>query len=494
MKRYKQWGLLICVLMVVGLLLPRWTVLSGQDNGRIHQHRVARQPDAGCSCDGRALCTHLPLVLVDTGGKSIPGKNTEQFDFYGERIHTLADDGRSVINARLSIVDHPDGNNHPGDPPTVTTLSECRLRGHSSRAFEKASYQLSFIEENGDQRPLEVMGMSPHHQWVLNGPYLDKSLIRNYIWYNISGEIMDYAPNVRFCELLVNGEYRGVYLMVETITNGQDCRLHLRETIKDTVATSYLVRMDRPTESGDTRTGNIDTYLERTMIATNMDMSIEYPGRGSLTKKMAAEVSRELSAFERALYSYDYDSEKYGYQNWIDTSSFIDYYLINEFCKNEDAGRYSTYLYKNLQEKYRLCVWDFNNACNNFPTDVTPPEGLEKTQNLWFSMLLRDEEFVRRTMDRYQELRQSYFSDEYLNQYIDETVKYLGPAIQRNTDRWSAYIEGDQLLPAERNVHSQGEAVEQLKDWLRQRGEWMDENIHILQRYCHPSWNRAYNY
>ena len=43
--------------------------------------------------------------------------------------------------------------------------------------------------------------MDPHHEWVLHGPFLDKTLIRNYMWYNIAGEIMDYAPNVRFCEV-----------------------------------------------------------------------------------------------------------------------------------------------------------------------------------------------------------------------------------------------------------------------------------------------------
>ena len=71
--------------------------------------------------------------------------------------------------------------------------------------------------------------MDAHYEWALHGPYLDKSLIRNYMWYNIAGEIMDYAPNVRFCEVVLNGEYKGLYVMTETITNGTDCRVNISD-------------------------------------------------------------------------------------------------------------------------------------------------------------------------------------------------------------------------------------------------------------------------
>ena len=45
---------------------------SENPQNRVHQHLTARQPDAGCTCDGSELCTHLPLVVIDTGGEEIP--------------------------------------------------------------------------------------------------------------------------------------------------------------------------------------------------------------------------------------------------------------------------------------------------------------------------------------------------------------------------------------------------------------------------------------
>ena len=52
---------------------------------------------------------------------------------------------------------------------------------------------------------------------------------------------MDYAPNVRFCELVLNGEYLGLYLMVESVTNGEG-RLRLSLNVKNAEATGYLLR------------------------------------------------------------------------------------------------------------------------------------------------------------------------------------------------------------------------------------------------------------
>ena len=76
--------------------------------------------------------------------------------------------------------------------------------------------------------------MDAHHEWALHGPFLDKTLVRNYMWYNISGEIMEYSPNVRFFELVLNGEYRGLYLATEMITAGKEgARLNLQVNKKD---------------------------------------------------------------------------------------------------------------------------------------------------------------------------------------------------------------------------------------------------------------------
>ena len=120
--------------------------------------------------------------------------------------------------------------------------------------------------------------------------------------------------------------------------------------------------------------------------------------------------------------------------------SFVDYCVINEFTKNLDAGSYSTYIYKEVGGKFKLCVWDFNNSCDNYLEEAVGPGGFFINERAWYFMLMKDERFVKRVQRRYQELRKSFLSQEYLTGYIDETLKFLGPAVERNNERWEAEI------------------------------------------------------
>lgn len=491
--KYRIIGLAALIFMLLTVVLISAAESDKQQN-RVHQHLVSRQPDEGCDCEGTELCSHLPLVIIDTAGQEIPGKATGETDSFGETLNTLAEDGSEVIRAELSIIENQGRNNHPSDEPALKTLTTLRVRGHSSRLFEKSPYQLKLIEEDGTAAPAEVLGMAAHSDWVLNGPYLDKSLVRNYMWYNISGEMMEWAPNVRYCEVIVNGDYRGLYLMVETITKGDDCRLNLSTEEQNIETTGYLLRGDRTTEEDLESVRDIYSYLER-MLTLRTDILIQYPGRSSLTEELRQQIELDYAEFEKALYSYDYTSDQYGYENYIDVDNFINYFLVNEFSLNVDAGRYSTYLYKDMSGKYKLAVWDFNNACDNFPSDILPPDRLEMASHTWFFMLCKSQDFVERLLERYDELRHTVLNETYLMSYIDETLAYLGPAVERNNQRWEeAVTQWEPLSPDYRNLHSHEEAVEQLKEWIYERGIWLDENIYTIQQYCHPSFNKVYNH
>lgn len=491
--KYKLMGLTAAVLLLLTAAVFTYYRLP-EKHARVHQHLTARR-DTGCDCGGTELCSHLPLVIIDTGGQEIPGRPTGETDRFGESINTMARDGTPVILTDVRVIDNQDSNNHPTNTPAFTTACQLRVRGHTSRRYPKSPYLLNFVDNAGEDRSIPVMGMGAHHEWALHGPILDKSLVRNYMWYNISGEIMEYAPNCRYCELVMDEEYQGLYLMVETITAGDNCRLKLKMSTKGTSAVSYLFRCDRPQESDLETPRNIYSYAERAGKIYE-DISIRYPGRSTLTPELSEAIELDYARFEKSLYSFDYDDSRYGYQNWIDAENFAEYYIINEFTKNVDAGRYSTYLYKELGEPYRLCVWDFNNACDNYPQDqVRPDVSFELTEQSWYEMLMRNDDFVLLIIDRYRALRDTYLSDEYLMRYIDETLEFLGPAAERNNRRWAQEIAGwDELSPDERNLHSHEEAVKQLKDWLLASGKWMDENIHALRQLCHYSRNKLYHH
>ena len=163
--------------------------------------------------------------------------------------------------------------------------------------------------------------------------------------------------------------------------------------------------------------------------------------------------------------------------------SFVDYFILNEFSSNYDAGARSTYIYKEVGGPYKLCVWDFNSALDNYQEEAVDPEMFLLQNRVWFNALIQDGRFTERVIQRYRELRETYLSEEYLNQYIDETIAYLGDAIDRNNERWDEDFVYDLLIPPERNPDSYEEAVQDMKQYIHVRGEWMDENIDMLRQY-----------
>lgn len=487
--KYKIWSVLLCLCaMALSLAAPLLERQGKQQ--RYHQHWDAPAKDE--ETKGSGFATYLPLVEIDTGGAEIPGRMYYKED--GTEYCTTAEDGSEFIIAHMSIVDQETEYNHPGDAPAVSSAAAIHVRGNSSRFFDKSSYAVRLVTEDGQSNnPQPVMGMDAHHEWVLHGPYLDKTLMRNYMWYNIGGEIMDYAPDVRFCELILNGSYQGVYVMTEKITAGDGgARLPLTVSAKNHVFSGYLLQLngDRP-PANNQLTDQFTYYARR----TPNQLDIVYPGRSNLTPELQRGISQDFSDFEKAIYSYDYDNEDYGYPSMIDAESFIDYFLINELTCNYDAGWLSTYIYKDTEGKFRMCLWDMNSACDNYQESLTDKNGFQMQDCLWYEMLMRDEDFVDQLVARYWELRKTYFDPEYLCGYIDDTAAYLGDAADRNFERWG-YIfqeEYDMLKPSERNLRSYEDALDQMKDFLIRRVEWMDENIDTLRHYAAESRVKKFN-
>lgn len=135
MKR-KLLGLLACLAMVLTLCILQFVEARRTQSRRVHQHQTARAYEAD-GCDGSQLCSHLPLVVIDTRNQELPGKNTGAVDRYGESIHTMAEDGTTTVRVDVSVIDQKTQNNHLWDQPAFSTEAEMRIRGHASRSFVK---------------------------------------------------------------------------------------------------------------------------------------------------------------------------------------------------------------------------------------------------------------------------------------------------------------------------------------------------------------------
>lgn len=191
--KYKSAGIVACIVMLLisAMNLPN---LFGDDTGRYHQHLEAEEK-ASCSHNSDVFCTHLPILSINTDGKEIPGKAIKNGN---ETVgYTIADDGSDRIKAQIDVFDSDTNNNHLTDIPTIESDMTIHVRGNSSRTFDKLGYRINLLDKNEENNPQALLGMDAHHEWALHGPFLDKTLMRNYMWYNIGGEIMGYIRPIR---------------------------------------------------------------------------------------------------------------------------------------------------------------------------------------------------------------------------------------------------------------------------------------------------------
>lgn len=433
--------------------------------------------------------THLPIISIKVNEKNIPGEAI--LDSNGKKIgETVDSQGNEMTLGEIEVFDNKNINKTTNNPEVKSSIL-VKYRGNSSIYFSKKGYLLKLIDKDGNENKKEMIGMARDNEWVLNGPYLDKTLMRNYIAYNIAGMIMGYAPNVRFCELYLNNEYQGLYILCESISRSEN-RVNISKYDSRMTDFSYIVCLDK----NEIDIKNISTFSEYSYISElDTGLKIVYPSKSIITEDIRNYIKYDFSKFERALYSYDFNDPKKGYKNYIDVESFVDYYIFQEFMEINDTCYRSTYLHKEKGGKIVMGpVWDYNNCLNNYFTELNN-EKMQYVDRLWYSQLLKDKDFVDRVVNRYRELRKTVLKEDYLLNYIDEVRSYLGNSIDRNFEVWgfsfdsSKLNEREKLYPEDRNIGSYDEAIKQLKNEIIKRGRWMDENIDTLYQYCQQSKN-----
>ena len=465
--------LMIPLLILFLLLLP--LIDQNELKKRTHQHKEM-STNTYTALDFSDIDTHLPVINIDTDGQMVPGESIEEV----KGSYEVTEDGESEIKASIQLYE---GQSSPQEMNAMI-----HYRGNSSRSFRKKSYDLNFIDNNQQKKDVPMLGMEADNNWSLHGPYLDRSLLRNYLAMNLTGEIMDYAPNVRYVEVFVNDKYEGLYLLMEKISKSEG-RLALTSPENNSNMTSYIVEYDRPYRMEST----LDNFLTYTYKSFPSAAELKYPQNDEYTKGREQFVSRDLSYLTNVIYQFPYAQGNKHYKSLIDVQAFYDYFIINELFRNIDAGHYSTYFYRDLKGKLTPVVWDFNNSLDNYQELAFSESGYSLTQGIFYERLLKDEDFTNGLIRRYTELRKNELNEKRINQYIDDTVDFLGNAIKRNNIRWqdmydlSQYDTKNYLHQVDRNVDDYEEAITQLKRYLERRGKWLDNNIDTLRQYSHPS-------
>ena len=348
---------------------------------------------------------------------------------------------------------------------------DCRLkiRGQTSKYFAKKSFKLTLTDSL--HRNYSLLGMPKEHHWILHGPYMDMSLMRNKLAFDLARSMGEYAPRSEFCELVLNNEYQGLYLLMESIKRDKH-RVDIQKNKTDSI-TSYILKIDKGEQP-------IFRSHYRSKIDSGWYQYIQavYPKSKKLNKQQIQYLKTEFNTFEGAFLE-----SGEAYLDYIDLESFVDYFIINELTKNIDAYRLSAFLHKDTGGKIHMGpVWDFNYSFgltqNNEGYSHKGWVYQSEAVPFWWAQLITKKQFKFLLKKRWDYLQKHQLSLEKIVDTIDQYTKMLEPAQQRNFTRWD--ILGQKLGVRATSVENFDEEIKNMKIWIQQRISWIDENIQSL--------------
>lgn len=418
--------------------------------------------------------SNLPIIIISTGGQQIQDEPKIKVDM------GIIDNGPGIENM---ITDTP--NNYSGK-------AGIELRGSTSQWFPKQPYGFETWDNTGADLDVSLLGMPKESDWTLNATYNDKSLMRDALSYILAGSIMEYAPRVRYNELVLNGQYQGVYLLVEKIKRDKHRvdieKMETTDNTGDALTGGYIIKIDKETGTNSGQGWN-SLYSPYSGAWQNTFFQYDYPKATDITTQQKSYIRQHMNAVENSIAGENFKDANLGYRKYIDTQSLMDYIIMNEITKNPDAYRLSTYFYKERDSdggKIKFGpVWDFNLGFGNVDYCTQGnPEGLVITTfnkvcpgdgwviHFWWNRFLEDESFYEALKLRWKNLRAEQFSNDRVNFVIDSLSTMLEQPQQRNFQRWP--VLGQYVWPNYFVGSTYAEEKSFLKTWVNSRIAYLD--------------------
>lgn len=416
--------------------------------------------------------TNLPLIIIDTDDK------------------TIVDEPK--IKCSIKIISNTSGTNKPTDAATdYDGVAGIEIRGSSSKYYPQKPFLFETRDENGKNLNVPILGMPEENDWILLSNYNDKSFMRNILGYKLFQKLGYYAPRARIVEVFVNRQYQGIYVLTEKIKQDKNrvdiAKLRPEDTEGDELTGGYVFKIDY--------WGENDSWKSPYSPVDHPDFNVRFvyhdPDSEELNTKQKFYIRDYVTSFESALYGSDFKNALNGYPNFIDVESFIDYFIVSEISRNNDGFKKSRYFNKDKNGKIHAGpVWDFDWAWKNinecFIFKAANGSGWAYKVNDcnpwvkspgWMIKLFEDADFKKRTNCRYFEVRENVLTDEYIFGLIDSMYQEVKVPQETHFKKWD--ILGKNVGAPEIGEQPQtyeGE-VEKLKDWIKTRLNWLDNNM-----------------
>ena len=419
--------------------------------------------------------SHLPIIVVNTNGQEIPNEDK--------------------ITAHMGIIYNAPGEiNYLSDPYNhYDGFIGIEIRGSSTTWFPKKQFAVETRDSLGENNNVPLFGMPEENDWIFNAPYTDKSLMRNVIIYKMARDAGKYATRSHYFELVIDGDYRGLYVMFEKIKRDDNrvniSKLEPEEISDDDITGGYIIKVDK--WDGE----NIGGWYSEPPSDSygGFYYQYHYPKPDEIVYDQQQYIMSYMESFEQTILSDDFANPETGYPSIIDWGSFIDFFIMQEITKNVDGYRLSSFLHKDKDsDDGRLVagpIWDFNLGFGNADYyNGWDTQGWQVEADLpnddfsipyWWCTIWSDQSFRWSVQQRWNSLRNNFLSNVSVNSLIDSLQSHIGEAADRNFERWPTL--GQYVWPNYYIGQTYQDEIDYLRNWIISRMEWMDSELLSVQ-------------
>ncbi len=420
--------------------------------------------------------SNLPIVLINTFSQTIVNE--------------------PKINANMKIIyNGPGVTNYVTNPPNAYNNNVgIEIRGAFSASLPQKPYGFETRNNLLVQNDTSILGMPLEHDWQLLATYNDKVYVRNTLANKLFGEMGHYAARSKHCEVIINGQYQGIYFLSESIKRDANrvdiSKLDTIDNAGVQLTGGYIIKNDYWDAANSWLLG----YSPIDHPTFPVHLVYAYPKPDVITSQQKTYIQTYINSLESALYSPAFADTATGYRAYLSTASFIDYLIVNELSRNNDGFKKSWYMHKNRDDKGGKLkagpVWDFDWAWADIPgstifsaTDGSGwaykinDDGPDVNSNGWYVRMMQDTTFQNELKCRWMHLRTCYLDTTYLFNYIDSMAVYLDSAQIRHQERWATLgvdVGTPEIGPQPSTFAGD---IALYKAWISERIDWLDANM-----------------
>ena len=415
----------------------------------------------------------LPIIVIENLGQGIPGADFE--------------------DATLSLyeIDSATGRSSLSNVADVTSLIGQHRRGSSTFNNAKPNLRIETRDADGEDKNVSLLGLPSESDFILAAPYrFDRAMIRDSFLFNLSNQMGQYAVRTRFVEVyantndgtLNNDDYLGVYVLTENIKRDDDRvdipKLDPGDNTAPEITGGYIIKIDRTD-------GQAGSNWETSRGVPNRGgasfVHVE-PERVDMSTEQVNYIRGYVQDLEDALYGPNATDPELGYAAFLDVEASIDHHILRTLSLEPDSLGLSTFLTKDRDGKLKFGpLWDSDRSMGS-DNDLrsSDPEawfsGVDFFEFDWWGQLFNDPDFKQQWVDRWQELRQTTYSDANVLATLNGLSSQLEEAQARNFARWPEVAPNGGEF-AEAGLTGWEAEVSHLSNWLLARMAWIDGNL-----------------